>query len=1002
MRCLPGLCVTNLLVIQLAVALPTSANAIISNSTATNSSMTTFNFTLSSMHTSNLNSTTSTRNKPTYTLASKTISELPNINKETSTSTSTSKTAYLPTPTISTTSPLNTTSIPQNSSLTQVITNILNGTQKQGFGGTGYAKGNSLSGVSLAGSNTSNDLAVAEAFASDMFRFADRQNISDASWTSMVCSPSAFEDARKKLAPIDLAALEQTCAIVASNGTNNTFNHFSNSTGIRPYIISGLSPGSSLRRLFKVASFALPQFGRGCMDDFGYFEMTAANLEESGVWEWYQAWTQEASSGPLGPRFAAYGEVRLFGHVFLGDDDYDCGLEMGGCTRRPSCSSIMMQYQGDKELARKVYFVMKLHNTVNLVLKTYYDTLLSSHVNVGSYIESIITTCTQRVSGEATKTCTFIRSSVKNVNDFVTEIGIAAMMSSMALASPTATQLVPGKILDMPAPVFLFSKTLRIWRMWNAKALGGPLPDSLCEGLGMIKTDDPAQITVLRNALLATSQTFRKSLSASTKQLNRGTFFDGGPSALSSMIASPIWANETGVVQILTDPYQMEDLMTTAIKEGLMAASYRAAKCFMKCNSHPQANLFCDGFNDWEFSAAAREKYGDPGDGHDPQSPKSDLERQMRICPRSDKVCQIECWSQEKRGFSMPMHGFHTVQGAPLNFDVKDAMARLYDYYKARGNADPYLNWGGDAVGDMEGGAPRFWLPVCDSDAGYVHIADWGHQRNHLSDNVDRRAFPLSCGNYRSDETEEFIRAVGMENLATEPPFPLDPFYKVYAPKTLSAIIQAPLDSFLAFCALGIAYPQDAPHAAAITPFRFQREHSRFCEPIIAETQGMEWYVANMHFCEHSEAAQELFKAQLSTPAKHVSGMGIVVSHKKLCARWENNENEKSVHMETENGGYIIGVDIERGDGGREYSVGIGTKERDDREKEKGKKGKEGGEKEENVEKGKGKLKEKSKWKGGGAKEKGKWEWKGGKGEKEKEKGKWKVNGKTRAGIEFF
>lgn len=153
----------------------------------------------------------------------------------------------------------------------------------------------------------------------------------------------------------------------------------------------------------------------------------------------------------------------------------------------------------------------------------------------------------------------------------------------------------------------------------------------------------------------------------------------------------------------------------------------------------------------------------------------------------------------------------------------------------------------------------------------------------------------------------------------------------------------------------------------------------------------MEWYVANMHFCEHSEAAQELFKAQLSTPAKHVTGMGVVVSHKELCARWENSHNEKSVHIETENGGYIIGVDIEGGRGGREYSVGIGKKEGNEREKEKGE------ERQDNEEKGKGKWKEKSKWKGDGGKEKGKWKWKwkGGKGEKEKEKGKWKVNGKT-------
>jgi hypothetical protein len=223
--------------------------------------------------------------------------------------------------------------------------------------------------------------------------------------------------------------------------------------------------------------------------------------------------------------------------------------------------------------------------------------------------------------------------------------------------------------------------------------------------------------------------------------------------------------------------------MTNAIKEGLMAASYRAAKCFMKCTTHAQAPLFCEGFNDWEFSPAAREEYGTPGDGHSPRSPKAELERQMRVCPRPDKVCQIECWSQEKRGFSMPMHGFSTVQGPPLNFDVKQAMVRLYEYYKTNGNADPHIDWGSNQSGKLKGGAPRFWLPVCDSDAGYVHIADWGHQGNHLSDNVDRRGFPLSCGSYRSDETEEFMRAVGMTNYDPKASFPLDPLYKVYAPK---------------------------------------------------------------------------------------------------------------------------------------------------------------------------------------------------------------------------
>jgi hypothetical protein len=136
-------------------------------------------------------------------------------------------------------------------------------------------------------------------------------------------------------------------------------------------------------------------------------------------------------------------------------------------------------------------------------------------------------------------------------------------MSSLVMGSPTAVALIPGKILDIPAPIFLFSKALRIWRMWTAKAMGArPKFSRLCNGLGVVRMDDPAHVKVLRDALLTMSQEFRKSFSASTKQLNRGTFFDDGPSVLSLMMASPIWADETGILQILTDPYQMEEYVS--------------------------------------------------------------------------------------------------------------------------------------------------------------------------------------------------------------------------------------------------------------------------------------------------------------------------------------------------------------------------------------------------------------------------------------------------------
>ena len=91
----------------------------------------------------------------------------------------------------------------------------------------------------------------------------------------------------------------------------------------------------------------------------------------------------------------------------------------------------------------------------------------------------------------------------------------------------------------------------------------------------------------------------------------------------------------------------------------------------------------------------------------------------------------------------------------------------------------------------------------------------------------------------------------------------------------------------------------------------------------------MDWYVANLHFCERSEAAQELFKAQRPAPARLVTGMGSVVGHRELCARWVANENSRFVLAEDEVGkgdhgkGYFTGFDIKEGTGvAREVNAG--------------------------------------------------------------------------------
>lgn len=155
----------------------------------------------------------------------------------------------------------------------------------------------------------------------------------------------------------------------------------------------------------------------------------------------------------------------------------------------------------------------------------------------------------------------------------------------------------------------------------------------------------------------------------------------------------------------------------------------------------------------------------------------------------------------------------------------------------------------------------------------------------------------------------------------------------------------------------------------------------------------MDWYPANMHFCEHSKAAKDLFKAQLSTPAKHVTGMGSIASHKELCARWISSDSGRSVHIEAETGKgdwrYVVDLDPGKVKGKGEYFVGVDAKKgskKEDEEEEMEKDDEEERE-EEQVKEQKKKWKEEWKWKQDGAgKEKGKWKWKGEKKKKEKAK----------------
>lgn len=110
---------------------------------------------------------------------------------------------------------------------------------------------------------------------------------------------------------------------------------------------------------------------------YEFFEMTPENLKASRVAEWYGNWSVNSKAND--PDFTKYGEVTYFGMQFLGDSDYHCGIGYSGCNRWPKFGDILQIHPYDVELARRVHFVVKMQNNVNLLFKLM-EVCLPAHV----------------------------------------------------------------------------------------------------------------------------------------------------------------------------------------------------------------------------------------------------------------------------------------------------------------------------------------------------------------------------------------------------------------------------------------------------------------------------------------------------------------------------------------------------------------------------------------------------------------------------------------------
>jgi hypothetical protein len=159
----------------------------------------------------------------------------------------------------------------------------------------------------------------------------------------------------------------------------------------------------------------------------------------------------------------------------------------------------------------------------------------------------------------------------------------------------------------------------------------------------------------------------------------------------------------------------------------LVSTAARSSGCYIKCNTQILAEVFC---ND-----------------------QRDELNKVRFCPRPNKVCQLQCWSQEHYAKDRMFWGFDRIDKEPLNIDITQEMRDAYEAFRVFGNHVGNDYW--DVKPD--GNPSHFRLPVCDSDAGYVDVTDFKR-----GDEKQNKAFPASCGTWRSDEVQDFMDFTGL------------------------------------------------------------------------------------------------------------------------------------------------------------------------------------------------------------------------------------------------
>ncbi|TAQ89104.1 hypothetical protein B7494_g2591 [Chlorociboria aeruginascens] len=566
-----------------------------------------------------------------------------------------------------------------------------------------------------------------------------------------------------------------------------------------------------------------------------YFDLTAANREQSQSADFYGRWEYNAYINDK-EMYREKGETSLFISQFL-DVDFSC-TSLEECSPAPTCPEVTenvfrsndAQPEHDKlDLARKVYFSLNDIESMASALTSIDHALKLVRKFLDGRSGKVMNDAVIKANKKGELICDITRFAI----DFAINFALTAAPSSLEesyikLAWKAAKASIDSADSGLEYTSFHHRDSPSL------PDYGNGVPQSVCNDLKNIAKAKHMDKT--KSLLKHIDNVFGK-IRAHLWKVSLGLMqgaFAVEENMLDPFIRTAIWMKEAqrkDAVESVKNHTSHQQLAEKQFMGYITPAAMWNTACYLKCETGLQSKMLCN----------------DDGPHQD-----------ERYCPDNRTSCQEQCWTNTKyNNYEITLHGKDKLAGYGLSpQEVAESSFENYINNGFQFNVTQVL----DNPDFDETSANTLSLPVCMS--RMTKITDFEPEAQYFDYHPHLNTqFPCVCGNWMANETRLFMDQIEM-GIDGRSESTRQTFTEI-CPRNLDGMW--PLNHFLAFCELDIHWPYIG-ELIAIQPGANKRICEKVKQKIIEENLEHNEGQANWRFCSRRwPVAEELLDRELDS-----------------------------------------------------------------------------------------------------------------------------------------